>query len=240
MRAIVPLTKNWVAWPVCYLGSTNWGCAVTEPTTSETPRNREPLPVHVRKARPVDVPAIKSAIARAFDDDPFVNWMVMQDARRARRIYDLMALALDSQFARGEVYTTDDIAGAAVWTPPGKSAVGFLAQFKTAPRFASAVTWKRMPTVIAAFQQIEKKHPKDPHFYLGVLGVDTEFQGRGVGTKLMQPVLDMCDRDRIPAYLESSKEKNVPLYERNGFKVTEVLTVPKGGPPLWLMFRDPQ
>ena len=44
----------------------------------------------------------------------------------------------------------------------------------------------------------------------------------------------------IPAYLESSKEKNVPLYERNGFKVTEVYTVPNGGPPIWLMWRDPR
>jgi hypothetical protein len=43
----------------------------------------------------------------------------------------------------------------------------------------------------------------------------------------------------MPAYLESSKEINVPLYERNGFKVTEQMTVPNGGPPIWLMWRDP-
>jgi hypothetical protein len=44
----------------------------------------------------------------------------------------------------------------------------------------------------------------------------------------------------MPAYLESSKEKNVPFYERNGFKVRERFEVPNGGPPIWLMWREPQ
>ena len=65
-------------------------------------------------------------------------------------------------------------------------------------------------------------------------------QGRGAGTQLMQPVLQKCDKEGIPAYLESSKERNVPLYERNGFKVTKEMVVPAGGPKIWLMWRDPQ
>ena len=56
---------------------------------------------------------------------------------------------------------------------------------------------------------------------------------------LMQPVLETCDRNEIPAYLESSKERNVAFYSRHGFKVTQEITLPKG-PPIWLMWRDPR
>ena len=85
---------------------------------------------------------------------------------------------------------------------------------------------------------VEKKHPSAPHYYLMALGVDPDLQGRSVGTQLMRPVLDKCDAEHMPAYLESSKERNVPLYERNGFKVTETMVIPNGGPKIWLMWRD--
>lgn len=205
-----------------------------------TEPSRAPLTVHVRKARSSDANALKAVLARAFDDDPFVNYLVAQDARRARRVYDLMALALDMQVSYGEVYVTDDVQGGSIWSPPGRNTESVLAQIRSVRPLARAITWKRLTSVLSTFHLLEKKHPKEPHYYLGVLGVDPEFQGRGLGTQLMRPVLDMCDRDHVPAYLESSKEKNVPLYERNGFKVTEVIQLPKGGPPLWLMFREPR
>ena len=73
-----------------------------------------------------------------------------------------------------------------------------------------------------------------------VLGTEPDLQGRGIGSQLLAPILARCDQERMPAYLESSKEKNLPLYERNGFKVTEEFTIPDGGPKLWLMWRDPR
>ena len=64
-------------------------------------------------------------------------------------------------------------------------------------------------------------------------------QGRGFGSHLMQPVLERCDADGTPAYLETDTERNVQLYERHGFKVTEEFPLPGGGPPVWLMWREP-
>ena len=55
----------------------------------------------------------------------------------------------------------------------------------------------------------------------------------------MRSRLARCDAARLPAYLESSKERNVPFYERHGFRVTGELTIPGGGPTLWLMWRNP-
>jgi ribosomal protein S18 acetylase RimI-like enzyme len=201
---------------------------------------REKLEVSVRKATRADVAVLTGVLARAFDDDPMANWFVAQDGRRQERIATMQRVSLERiSLPQGEVYTTERLHGAALWAPPGKWKMGLLQQLLLVPPMARATGVRHIPKVLGGINAIEKRHPTRPHYYLFVLGTEPEFQGRGVGTQLMQPVLERCDREGAPAYLESSKEKNVPLYERNGFRVTEVFRVPNGGPPLWLMWREP-
>lgn len=212
---------------------------MTERATKQEAQDTR-LRAHVRRARAADVPALKAVIARAFDDDPFTNWLVKQDARRARHIYDILGAEVEALMTRGEVYTTDDVAGGAVWSAPNSAPPGLRAQIRMLPRFGEAVGWRRMRTILSIFNDLDRKHPKEPHYYLSTLGVEPALQGRGLGTALMAPVLQNCDRDRLPVHLESSKERNVPLYEQNGFRVTEVYQAPAGGPPLWIMQRAPR
>ncbi len=210
------------------------------PTTRASP-DRAKLLVETRKVVPADIPQVAAVMARAFDDDPFANWFAAQDKRRAARIYTFMELALTKLTLRyREVYTTRAFEGAAFWNPPGTWKMNLFQQLLLTPSFARVATWRRVPKVIQGLDAVEKKHPHKPHFYLLALGVEPTLQGRSVGTQLIAPVLERCDREGIPAYLESSKERNVPMYERNGFKVTEEMVVPNGGPKLWLMWRDPK
>jgi GNAT superfamily N-acetyltransferase len=210
-------------------------------TQVETQTERPaPMPVNVRKTTADDRTKLVAAMARAFDDDPVANWFAKQDARRARRIYDFMDVGLKITERHDEVYTTDDIDGGAFWSPPGKWKMGILQQLMLMPAMIRTCTLRRVPTVMGGLNAIEKKHPHKEHYYLLALGVEPDRQGRSIGTQLMRPILERCDREGIPAYLESSKDVNVPLYERNGFKVTEEMAVPNGGPKVWLMWRDPQ
>ncbi len=87
--------------------------------------------------------------------------------------------------------------------------------------------------------RIDARHPTSPHMYLAVLGTDPSAQGRGIGSALLAPVLRQCDEDGVPAYLESSKERNVAFYARHGFRVREELPLPRG-PRMWLMWREPR
>ena len=64
--------------------------------------------------------------------------------------------------------------------------------------------------------------------------------GSGIGRSLVEPVLQRADRDGVPAYLESSKERNIAFYARHGFEVTGQIHTPRGGPTLWLMWREPR
>jgi GNAT superfamily N-acetyltransferase len=87
---------------------------------------------------------------------------------------------------------------------------------------------------------VQQHHPREPHWYLYHLGTEQPRRGAGIGTALMRPVLEQCDRERLPAYLEASSVRNRRLYQRHGFRDLAPLPLPAGGPTLYPMWRDPQ
>ena len=123
-----------------------------------------------------------------------------------------------------------------MWSPPGEWRFPPRVEMQ-ASRYAIPRLGLRVPIASIAMRRIERKHPRKSHWYLSELGVRPQSQGRGYGSKLMFEMLATCDRERIPAYLESSTERSRALYERHGFRTTEVIRMPRGGPPLWLMWR---
>ena len=99
---------------------------------------------------------------------------------------------------------------------------------------------RHLPLALRSRLRMEGRHPrKPPHWYLAFMGVAPEWQGRGHGTALMQPALEILDAAGTPAYLESSTPRSRALYQRNGFEVTGEFNLPSAGPPLWQMWRDP-
>ncbi|MCB1038392.1 MAG: GNAT family N-acetyltransferase, partial [Acidimicrobiales bacterium] len=87
---------------------------------------------------------------------------------------------------------------------------------------------------------IEKAHPKEPpHWYLALIGTDPAHQGEGVGGALIGAITQRCDAEGLGAYLESSKEQNVPYYARHGFDVVAEIRM-EDGPTMWRMWRDPK
>jgi ribosomal protein S18 acetylase RimI-like enzyme len=86
-------------------------------------------------------------------------------------------------------------------------------------------------------EQLEALHPIEPHWYIGTLGVDPTFQGRGVGAGLLSNWLDEVDRDGAPAYLETDNERNIGFYERVGFRLDGEISI--FGVSIWRMRRSP-
>lgn len=193
----------------------------------------------VRKATMADAKELSRSLAAAFDDDPIMEWMLPRTLRnrdeRHRRFHELALRKL--HLPHGEVYTTEGLEAGAEWDPPNQWRVGPMMQLRLLPSFIRSLG-SRLPAVISGLTLIEKHHPKEPHYYLGILGTDPAHQGKGLGSAVLKPVLDLCDAQGMPAYLESSKESNIPFYNRHGFEVTTTLHMPKG-PPLWPMWRDP-
>ena len=125
-----------------------------------------------------------------------------------------------------------------MWELPGQWKLGILAQLRLAPALARTYG-RHLPRLFQTINALESDHPEEPHYYLPFVGVVPGWQGRGIGAALLRPVLDRCDAERMPAYLEASSPRNRNLYERHGFVVTEEFRLGKGSPPLWRMWRAP-
>lgn len=204
------------------------------------PTTQQPADVVVRKAGTDDVATIVEVLARAFDEDPVINWFVRQDAERAQafaRFFEIGTRLLT--LPSGEVYTTAEGTGAALWAPPGTWELGPDDVEHLLPDFAAVFGEDKLERSLEGMAAMDAAHPREPHFYLLLLGVIPALHGRGIGGELLQTVLRRCDAEGLPAYLEATNPRNVALYERHGFDVTDVLPLPDSGPPLWLMWRDP-
>jgi GNAT superfamily N-acetyltransferase len=187
------------------------------------------------------VPSVALSLARAFEDDPVMSWCLRRDSLRLGQLERGFTFYLHKIWLRHEeCYATEGLFGAALWLPPGKWQLPVTEQLRLLPGLAT-FSGRALGRFLRIFRLMEHHHPGEPeHYYLAVLGVVPELQGRGFGTALMGPVLKRCDRERVPAYLEASSSRSRALYERNGFEVVEELRLPRDGPPLWPMWREPR
>jgi GNAT superfamily N-acetyltransferase len=191
----------------------------------------------VRPARLEDTDALATMLARAFDDDPVTAWVYGRARRRAHWATRFFRWQIQRLLPQGVTWTAQARDGAALWALPGQwreDAAESLALVRaTLPGILP-----RLPRVLRGLTQVEARHPARLHLYLVSLGVEPDRQGQGLGSELLAPGLALCDREGLPAYLETSKERNVAFYARHGFRVTDELLLPKG-PPIWFLWRDP-
>ncbi len=195
--------------------------------------------VTAHAARADDVDRLCHLLAGAFDDDPVLRWLYPERDRRALAAPKLFRGERTYGIRHGERPLTDENAdlGAALWCPPRRWRSGLLYAAACSPAFVH-IRVRRLPKLLAGLSQVESAHPSAPHWYLRTLATTPHARGQGVGTALMRPVLDDCDRDTLGAYLESSKERNIVFYERLGFEVTRALDL-LDGPTIYCMYRDP-
>lgn len=196
-----------------------------------------------RLATAQDRDQLAAVLAQAFADDPVVRWVYGPPAagargeRQRRRERRFFTWTLDRLGGHDVTWTTEAAEGAAIWALPGR--------WRESPRellslcaITAPAVGLRGVRVLRGLGQVEARHPAEPHLYLAVLGVDPARQGAGLGSTLLAPGLALCDRDGIPAYLETATERNVDFYARHGFRVTDELRLPSG-PRVWCLWREP-
>lgn len=197
------------------------------------------MSTEVRPATAGDVPAISLSLARAFADDPVKLFLTGGRTLSPERVTPFFTAFQRIQLSHGTVFTTSACEAAAIWAPPGHWKIPMPTVLRNSPTFLKLYGWRFLPN-LQVLTDMERRHPREPHYYLEFLGTDPAHQGKGLGTKLLEPVLARADEEGVGAYLESSKESNVPFYSRFGFAVREVLQHRRSGPSMWLMWRDPR
>lgn len=195
------------------------------------------IPIQHGKTAAADLAALAETLARAFDEDAHINWIVRQDSQRnaaLRKLFDLLLGDLGSQ---AEIFATADLKAAAIWFPPGSWKLGLAAQTRVALQFAGISGWKNIAVRAYGLNLMETRHPKTPHYFLQTIGVDPQAQGKGYGAALLETLLSRCDDARVSAYLETSNPGNLGFYEKYGFRITATAQLPQG-PALYQMLRS--
>lgn len=186
----------------------------------------------VRTAIEADRETILDTFVLSFSADPCARylWPKPQDYMVGWRRFatGLGGRGLD----HGAAFVTLDSAAAAFWLPPGVEsdgeALGALVE--------SSVADEKKAVLGQVMEQMAQVHPQEPHWYLALVGADPSRHGQGLGSTLIKEGLRRCDEQGLPAYLESSNPKNIPLYERHGFEVVGVIR-PGDFPGLYPMVR---
>ncbi|KFG73761.1 GNAT family N-acetyltransferase [Streptomyces mutabilis] len=200
--------------------------------------------VAIRTARESDRQLVVRLLDEAFQDDPVSGWVFPGEEYRRRTHHRLMAAFTDAVLADGRIDVTEDGAACALWlsVPAGENSgeergdggddVPVLVREAVDPENERVELIARLTDGI---------HPSDrAHEYLWMIGVAPDRQGEGLGTALIESVLDRCDREGLPAYLEASSGRSRELYERLGFECTgRALDLPDG-PRMWPMWREPR
>lgn len=189
----------------------------------------------LRTATAQDIDRLKIVLADAFFDDPVLGWLMPNDRKRLSRLrryfgIELRYLALP----RGRVWTTSDLAGAALTLPPNAWRSPLRVTLLEGTAFGVHLT--RAAALGAAIEWRHLRGMRGTHYYVRDVGVHPNMQGRGLGSILLAPTLKRCDREGLPAYLEASSERSAALYERLGFQLTRELRI-GASPPLRLMRR---
>ncbi len=195
-------------------------------------------PRRVREVARHEVAALSRVLAQAFEKDPVHRWIYPGELEYRRHSAGTFATLLGYCRRHGTPLTTDGGEGAALWYGPDKPKPGRVAETLFGLRMARRF-WRRAGLLQHGFRDIEAAHPKEPHWYLAVLGTDPTHQGGGVGGALLGPILRRCDTEQRLAWLEASRIENVPYYQRFGFHVVREIPLP-AGPSVWAMRRDPR
>ncbi|MHB8576040.1 MAG: GNAT family N-acetyltransferase [Dehalococcoidia bacterium] len=183
-------------------------------------------------------------LARAFYDDPLIEFVLPDEAHRTRALPGFMESGVRIGHVTGEVYTSAGaVEGAAVWRPPNAEdltpEVLAAAGIPSAEDQIGASGAARFNAAMATLDALHKRDAPSAHWYLMILGVDPPRQGIGVGEQLIRPVLDRADAAGLPCYLETLKPRNVTFYRKHGFEVV-VEDLLAGGPRYWTMRREPR
>ncbi len=176
-------------------------------------------------------PAI-ATIVLAFAADPVTRWAWRHPYQYVTAMPKFVRAFGGRAFGDSGAFCTNECTGVALWLPPGvhpdADQMGQLMEGTTSPAARTDGS--------SIFEQMAKYHPSEPHWYLPLIGVDPAHQGRGHGDALMAHVLERCDRDKAPAYLESTNPRNISLYRRHGFEALGTIRVGLA-PPIVPMLR---
>lgn len=178
-------------------------------------------------------------LLRAFGDDAFAQWLLPDQAHRHHVYREWFGMVLAHTETAGRVITGEDDRAVQVWLSARTGPPDMLDEAGAQRLLELAGHRAHRFREFGALSA--ERHPRDPHEYLALIGVDPAVQGTGVGTRELRETLHRLDADGLPSYLEASSPRSRNLYLRLGFQLLGApITLPDNGPHLYPMWRPAQ
>ena len=200
--------------------------------------------VRIEVLDPDRIGDVSRLLAASLIDEP--GFVAIYPDRATRRLVmeSLMRLPIQDSAPFGTVWVATaghEIVGAAVWLPPGAFPPGAWRGLRMLPTLIPLLRYgpRAFGKLMTVGRNAQRHFPDESVWYLQILGVAPGQQGRGIGTRLIAPALELADAKGEPAYLETGEEINLRFYERAGFAVREAAAqlAPAPGPTHWTMYR---
>lgn len=176
----------------------------------------------VRPVGEEELGAASQTLARALHDDPFFAYVVPDDAARRERLPRVIEPLMRFGHLFGRAEATADLAGVALWTPPGIDVTAERAQAAGFGEIADALGRDgllRYGESMESLQTLTEPHRESEVAYLMAIGVVPERQRQGLGRALLSPMLAFADEHGVPSWLETFEAGTVPFYATLGFSV---------------------
>lgn len=183
-----------------------------------------------------DKALIIDILSTSFKDNKSVNYLVKQDRWHLKRIQLLMDYAFEECMEFGRAVISEDGHACALILFKDRKHFSFKSFFRNLKLVFRVMGMSNLSKVLRKEQKINLAHQtvKDKHliYYLWFIGVHTELQGKGTGTRLLQELLSESKAVGRTLLLETSTAKNLPFYQKNGLKVYHELNV---GYPIYML-----
>ena len=181
------------------------------------------------------LPQCRTLLVQAYSSNPLYKAILGIDSAGIRRNERFMSIAAAAM--RGETLVATSggrLLGLLHFTPYPQCSPWQWRTIRLMPRLVLA-SGLATPRVLAWRTAWEQIHPREAHSHLGPVAVHPEFQGKGIGQKLVEHYCALLDRSGEASYLETDKPENVKLYSRFSFEVIKERSVL--GINNWFMWR---
>ncbi|MFC1912806.1 GNAT family N-acetyltransferase [Chloroflexota bacterium] len=201
-------------------------------------------PGNLIRVKRSQVKSVVEVISRAFYDDPlFAGYFFPDTSQRDKLLPRLIEYWIRHDLYYGEVYATSTgMEGIAAWLPSERADRTLWRRLRTGSLFIDFTLGRELKEKIKISHNVcaglHDRYISSPHYYLEFIAVDPDFQGKGYASRLLRGMLPGLDSKRLPSYLETNNEKNIPLYQHFGYKLLEYTTIPKTNVRNYAMLRD--
>lgn len=171
------------------------------------------------KAEYKDKGLIADILTKSFNDNKSVNYIVKQDGKREQRLRSLMEYSFDICYLFGDVFLSDDKKGCALIVLPDKKKSNLKSILLDLKLIFNCTGLSNVSKAMDREAKIKKLQPKELLYYLWFIGVNPADQNKGIGSNLLSEVIDEGMSKQRTICLETSTVKNLPWYEKFGFKI---------------------